>query len=353
MLLSASIIERGKYSKNNKMKNKIVEIPSKGQIVIYQTKDRKIRLDVKLGNETVWLSQKQIARLFGTQRPAITKHLYNIFKTGELKENSVCSILEHTALDGKKYQTKFYNLDAIISVGYRVNSSRATQFRIWATDILRHHLVNGYTLNEKRLKEQTQKFEALQKAVELIGIIKDRKQLEYKEALGLLEVISDYNYALGLLDDYDYKRLKISRTSKEEKFILTYELAIEAVNKLKQKIGTSDLFGTERDKSFKSSISSVYQTFDGKDLYPSIEEKAANLLYFIVKNHSFVDGNKRIAASIFLWFLEKNGILYKEDGTKRIADNALVALTLMTAESKSSERDIIVTLVVNLINKNN
>jgi death-on-curing family protein len=219
--------------------------------------------------------------------------------------------------------------------------------------VLRRHLIDGYTLNEKRLKEQTLKLQALQRAIKLIGSMKDRKQLGYKEAMGLLEVISDYNYALGLLDDYDYKRLKIRQISKGERFVLSYEFAIEAVNELKKKFGSSKLFGAERDKSFKSSVSSIYQTFDAKELYPSIEEKAANLLYFIVKNHSFVDGNKRIAASIFLWFLDKNGILYKEDGSKRIADNALVALTLMIAESKPSEREVIVTLVVNLINKNN
>lgn len=335
------------------MKNKITEIPSKGEIVIYRTKDKKIQLKVKLEQETAWLTQKQIARLFGTQRPAITKHLHNIFKAGELKENSVCSILEHTASDSKKYRTKFYNLDIIISVGYRVNSACATQFRIWATNVLKRHLVDGYTLNEKRLKEQTLKLQALRRAVKLIGSMKDRKQLEYKEAMGLLEVISDYNYALGLLDDYDYKRLKVSHTSKEEKFILSQEAALMVVEKLKEKFGGSDLFGVTRDKSFESSISSIYQTFGARGLYPSVEEKAANLLYFIVKNHSFVDGNKRIAASIFLWFLEKNGTLHKKDGSKRIADNALVALTLMIAESKPSERDIIITLVVNLINKNN
>jgi prophage maintenance system killer protein len=332
------------------MKNKVTEMPSKGEIVIYRTKGKKIQLEVKLEQETVWLSQEQIAKLFKTERSVITKHLGNIFYSNELDEKSNVHLL-HIPLSDKP--VKFYNLDVVISVGYRVNSTRATQFRIWATNVLKRHLIDGYTLNEKRLKEQAKKFQALQRAVRLIGNMKDRKQLEYKEAIGLLEVISDYSYALGLLDDYDYKRLKISKTSKEEKFVLSYELAIEAVNKLKERIGSSDLFGTERDKSFKSSVSSIYQTFDGKDLYPSIEEKAANLLYFIVKNHSFVDGNKRIAASIFLWFLGKNDILYKEDGSKRIADNALVALTLMIAESKPSERDVIVTLVVNLINRNN
>ncbi|MFZ2937364.1 MAG: virulence protein RhuM/Fic/DOC family protein [Candidatus Omnitrophota bacterium] len=335
------------------MKNKITEIPSKGEIIIYRTKGKKIQLEVKLEQETVWLSQKQIADLFIKDIRTINEHIQNIFKEKELKKNSVIRNFRITAADGKSYETNFYNLDVIISVGYRIKSQNGTRFRIWATNVLRRHLIDGYTLNEKRLKEQTLKLRALQRAVKLIGSMKDRKQLEYKEAMGLLEVISDYNYALGLLDDYDYKRLKISQTSKEERFVLSYESAIKAVNELKKKFGGSGLFGVERDRSFKSSTTSIYQTFDGKDLYPSIEQKAANLLYFIVKNHSFVDGNKRIAASIFLWFLDKNGILYKEDGSKRIADNALVALTLMTAESKPSERDVIVTLVVNLINRNN
>jgi len=331
------------------MKYKNTEKHTRGEIIIYQTKDNKVKLE----QETIWLTQKQIAQLFGTQRPAITKHLNNIFKNKELQEDSVCSILEHTARDGKVYSTKYYNLDAVISVGYRVNSARATQFRIWATNVLRRHLIDGYTLNEQRLTQQARKLQALQRAIKIIGTIKGRKQLEYKEAMGLLEVINDYNYALGLLDDYDYKRLKISHTSREEKFVLTYESAIKAVKELRRKFGGAGFFGVERDQSFKSSIASIYQTFGGKDLYPSIEEKAANLLYFIVKNHSFVDGNKRIAASIFLWFLEKNGLLYKEDGTKRVADNALVALTLMIAESDPNERELIVTLVVNLINRNN
>jgi len=335
------------------MKNKQQRDFNKGEIVIYQAKDKKVQIEVKLEQETVWLTQKQIAALFGTQRPAITKHLHNIFKNRELRENSVCSILEHTASDGKKYSTKFYNLDVIISVGYRVNSLRATQFRIWATSVLRKHLIDGYTLNERRLQDQKRKFEDLKKAIKLMQNVRDRKELEYKEAMGLLDVISDYSYALDILDDYDKRALKISKTSKEEKFRFTYEKAIKITDELKKRFGTSDLFGAERDNSFRSSIAAIYQTFVRKELYPSVEEKAANLLYFIIKNHSFVDGNKRIAASIFLWFLERNGILYKEDGSKRLADNALVALTLMIAESNPNERDVVVTLVVNLINRNN
>ncbi|MDP2921260.1 MAG: RhuM family protein [Candidatus Omnitrophota bacterium] len=323
---------------------------SKGEIILYQTKDKKVQLEVKLKQETIWLTQAQIAKLFQTDRSVITRHINNIFKSKELEEISNVQKM-HIALSDKPI--KLYGLDVVISVGYRVNSSRATQFRIWATSILKKYLIDGYALNERRLQEQKRKLEALQKAIRLIHNVKGRKELEYKEAMGLLEVISDYSYALELLDDYDARRLKISGTSKEEKFKLTYEKALKAVRQLKKKFGNSGLFAQEKDKSFKSSISSIYQTFDRKELYPSIEEKAANLLYFIVKNHSFVDGNKRIAASIFLWFLENNRILYKEDGAKRIPDNALVALTLMIAESNPVERDVIVTLVINLINKNN
>lgn len=248
------------------MKNKITEIPPKGEIVIYRTKGNRIQLEVKLEQETVWLSQEQIAKLFKTERSVIAKHLSNIFRSNELDKKSNVHFLHITFSDKP---VKFYNLDVIISVGYRVNSSSATQFRVWATSVLKRHLIDGFTLNEKRLKQQTIKLQALQRAVKRIGSMKDRKQLKYKEAMGLLEIISDYNYALDILDDYDYKRLKIAKTSKVEKFVLSYESVIEAITKLKARIGSLDLFGIERDKSFNSSISSIYQTFDGKDLYPS------------------------------------------------------------------------------------
>lgn len=338
------------------MNAKLDKIPSKGEIIIYQTKDKEVQLEVKLEQETVWLSQLQMAALFGKSIATINEHIKNIYKERELDKEATIRKFRIVQTEGGREVARhidLYNLDVIISVGYRVKSQNGTQFRIWATGVLKKHLVNGYTINEERLKQQTHKLQTLQRAIKLIGSMKDKKQLGHKEALGLIEVINDYNYALGLLDDYDYKRLKISQVSKESKFDLTYNSAIKAVKELRKKFGGSGLFGAERDHSFKSSIASIYQTFGGKELYPSIEEKAANLLYFIVKNHSFVDGNKRIAASIFLWFLEKNELLYKDDGTKRIADNALVALTLMIAESEPGERDIIVTLVVNLINKNN
>ncbi|MBU1006923.1 MAG: virulence RhuM family protein, partial [Candidatus Omnitrophica bacterium] len=257
----------------------------------------------------------------------------------------------HIAFSDKP--VKMYNLDVVISVGYRVNSKRATQFRIWATDVLKRHLTDGYTLNEKRLREKTDRLEALQRSIRLIAGIKERKELDHREAMGLLDVISDYSYGLGLLDDYDNKKIKIAKVTSDEKFRLDYEGALGAVGELRKKFGSCSFFGKEKDKTFRSSIGMIYQTFDGKELYPSVEEKAANLLYFIVKNHSFIDGNKRIAASIFLWFLEKNKLLYRRDGVKRLADNALVALTLMTAESDPAERDIIVKIVVNLINGDN
>ena len=233
------------------------EETAKGEIVIYQAKDKKIRLEVKLEQDTVWLSQKQIARLFGVERSVATKHLRNIFNSKELDENLVCAKIAHTASDDKIYSVEIYNLDAIISVGYRVNSSRATQFRIWATDVLKKHIIDGYTLNEKRLKEQARKLQALQRAIKLIGSTKSKKQLDYKEALGLIEVINDYSYALGLLDDYDYKKLKISGTSKEEKFRITYEIAIKAVHQLKKKFGGTGFFGHEKDQYFKSSVAAI------------------------------------------------------------------------------------------------
>ncbi|WP_238395643.1 Fic family protein [Pontibacter pudoricolor] len=247
----------------------------------------------------------------------------------------------------------FYNLDVIISVGYRVNSKQGTQFRIWATNVLRKHLVEGYTLNEKRLKEQAQKYTDLKQTVKLLQNVIQRKELNSDESTGLLQVISDYTYALDILDDYDHQRLTIKGTHKKELFRITYGSAIAAIQTLKEKFGSSELFGREKDESFQSSLSTIYQTFGGQELYPSLEEKAANLLYFVVKNHSFSDGNKRIAAFLFVWFMEENGQLYDAYRHKRIADNALVALTLLIAESNPLEKDTMVKVIVNLINQQN
>ncbi|OGR75933.1 MAG: cytochrome C biogenesis protein CycH [Elusimicrobia bacterium GWC2_64_44] len=324
-----------------------------GEVVFYADKVKGVKLELKLINDTLWLDAHKICAIFGVERPAIVKHINNIYKTGELEEKSTCSILEQVAADGKLRKMNLYNLDMVISVGYRVNSWRATQFRIWATNILKRHLVDGYTLNQKLLKDKEEKFLAFQRAIKLIETVKTRKPLEYREAMGLLDVIRDYSRAMGLLDDYDHNRVAVKGVRRGSGFRLTYELALRAVAQLQPGAGGSTLFGREKDKSFAGSVAAIYQTFSGKELYPSAEEKAAHLLYFVVKNHSFVDGNKRIAAALFLWFLEKNRLLYRADGSKRLADNALVALTLMIAESSPQDKDLIARLVVNLINKEN
>jgi len=322
------------------------------KIVIYQTQDGQTQIDVRLENDTVWLTQKQIAELFGTKRPAITKHLKNIYSSEELDEKSTCSILEHMGNDGKQtYSTKFYNLDAILSVGYRVNSKNATRFRQWANKVLKNYLVKGYAVSQRIHSEQIAE---LRQLVRMLGrTIQNQSLLSNDETNALFRVVTDYTYALDTLDNYDYERLTIDKTTKEEPFHATYANAMEAINALREKFGGSTLFGNEKDESFKSSIGQIYQTFGGEELYPSVEEKAAMLLYLVTKNHSFSDGNKRIAATLFLWFLNNNHILYHPDGSKRIADNTLVALTLMIAESRTEEKDVMVKVVVNLINQQN
>ena len=326
---------------------------SKGEVVIYKSPEGDTNLEVTLEKETVWLTQNEIAALFGTQRPAITKHLSNIFNSGELHQKSVSSILERTAQDGKVYKTKFYNLDAILSVGYRVNSQRATQFRIWANKVLKEYLVKGYALNEKRLKEQSEKVRELEKSIEVFKRVADSHQLKHDEFAGIIKVISDYTYALDILDQYDHQKLKADKVGKEEVYKINYRDSAELIKNLKKKFGGSMLFGKEKDESFKSTIGTIYQTFNKKELYPSLEEKAAMLLYLTIKNHSFIDGNKRIAAALFLMYLDRNNYLYRANREKRIADNALVALCLMIATSNPKEKDIIVKVVVNLINRNN
>lgn len=323
------------------------------QIIIYQTPDGETSLDVKLDNDTVWLSLNQLTALFERDKSVISRHLKNIFTEDELDRNSVVAKNATTAQDGKTYEVEYYNLDAVISVGYRVNSKRGTQFRIWANKILKEYLVKGYAINEQRLREQSEQFNSLKQAVNLLGNVLKNKELTSDEATGLLKVVTDYTYALDILDKYDHQELTVDGTTDQQLFIATYGEAMKAIRDLKEKFGGSSLFGNEKDDSFKGSIGTIYQSFGGVEFYPTIEEKAANLLYFVVKNHSFSDGNKRIAAYLFVWFLEKNGILYKGDGSKRIADNALVALTLMIAESKPDEKDMMVKVVVNLINPKN
>ena len=327
------------------------------KIIIYQTEDGQTQIDVRLENETVWLTQAQMAELFQKDRTVITRHINNVFKEGELERELACAKFAHTtqhgAIEGKTQtqETILYNLDVIISVGYRVKSKRGTAFRIWARKVLKEYLVKGYAVNERMRKEQIGE---LRQLVGMLGrTIQNQPLLSNDETSALFEVVTDYTYALDTLDNYDYERLSIQKTTKEEPFHATYENAMEAIDGLRKKFGGSVLFGNEKDESFKSSIGQIYQTFGGEDLYPSVEEKAAMLLYLVTKNHSFSDGNKRIAATLFLWFLNNNHVLYRADGSKRIADNTLVALTLMIAESKTEEKDVMAKVVVNLINQEN
>ncbi len=294
------------------------------QIEIYRSADGNIELNVKLENDTVWLTQSQMAELFGKDQSVIARHIANAFKEEEVTEESNMQILHNTQY--KFRPTRIYSLDVIISVGYRVKSKQGVAFRRWANNVLKQYLIKGYAINQKRLDH----YDDLKSVVNLMSrAITLQQKVTTGEYEGLFSVISDYVYALDTLDRYDYQSLGISQTTREEPFRATYENAMEAINALKEKFGGSQWFANEKDDSFKSSIGQIYQTFGGEDLYPSVEEKAAMLLYLVVKNHSFSDGNKRIAAMLFLWFMEKNGILYAEDGHKRIADNTLVALTLM------------------------
>ncbi len=330
------------------MKTKDFKIGN-SQIIIYQTQDGKTDLDVRLDKETVWLNRQQMAELFDRDVKTIGKHIGNALKE-ELAEFPVVAKFATTATDGKTYQVEHYNLDVIISIGYRVKSQRGTQFRIWANRILKDFLVKGYAIKDKLKIEQ---YEDLKQTIKLLSNVIQSKELTADEATGLLQVVTDYTYGLDVLDKYDFQTLDIENITTEEKFRATYENAMETIASLKSKFGNSALFGNEKDKSFQSSIATIYQTFDGKELYPSIEEKAAMLLYLVTKNHSFSDGNKRIAALLFLWFLDKNGILYHADGSMRIGNNTLVALTLMIAESRTEEKDMMVKVLVNLINQNN
>ena len=324
------------------------------KIIIYQSEDGETQIDVRLDNDTVWLTQAQMAELFQTDRTSIVRHIQNIYKIGELDRESTCAKIAQVQTEGHRYVRRtipYFNLDMIISVGYRINSKRGVKFRQWANKILKDYLIKGYAVNDNIRREQIGE---LRQLVGILGrTIQSQPLMPSEESQALFDVVTDYAYALDTLDNYDYERLTIEKTTQEERFHATYNNAIRAIEGLRKKFGGSSLFGNEKDDSFKSSIGQIYQTFGGKELYPSVEEKAAMLLYLVTKNHSFSDGNKRIAATLFLWFLNNNGILYREDGTKRLADNTLVALTLMIAESKTEEKDVMVKVVVNLINQTN
>ncbi|MBR4594766.1 MAG: virulence protein RhuM/Fic/DOC family protein [Bacteroidaceae bacterium] len=332
------------------MKNK-----ETNQIVIYETEDGQTQIDVRLDGETVWLTRQQLADLFNRNYTTISKHINNALKEeleGEEVVAKFANTTQHGAMEGKTqtHEVEYFNLEMVSSVGYRVKSKRGVRFRKWANKVLKQYLIKGYAVNERMRHEQIGE---LRQLVGMLGRVHRHEALSTEESEALFEVVTDYTYALDTLDNYDYQRLTIGQTTKEEPFHATYENAMAQINRLKNKFGGSALFGNEKDDSFKSSIGQIYQTFGGQELYPSVEEKAAMLLYLVTKNHSFSDGNKRIAATLFLWFLNNNKVLYNPDHSKRIADNTLVALTLMIAESRTEEKDIMVKVVVNLINKNN
>ncbi len=316
---------------------------STAKVVLYRNK-----FEVRLEKETVWLSLNQMAGLFERDKSVISRHLHNIFKTKELSRKSVVANFATTAADGKTYQVKYFNLDAIISVGYRVNSKRGTHFRIWATSVLRKHLVEGYTINKKRLQAQANRIQELRETVSLLGNVA-RMEGVSQEIKGIIQIIQEYSRALEILDDFDHQRLSVPKGTKKAKFELTYEEARMIIDTMRQRFKDSPLVGQEKDKSFKGSIAAIYQTFKGEDVYPTVEERAAHLLYFVTKNHSFVDGNKRIAAALFICFLQGNGILLRNDGTPRIDENGLVALILMIAVSKPQDKDIMIKVILNLL----
>lgn len=321
-------------------------------ILIYQTQDGNFRTEVTLKNESVWLTQTQLSELFGTKRPAITKHLAQIFKDQELSEGSVCSILERTATDGKRYKTKFYSLDAIIAVGYRVNSKKATQFRVWASSVLKDYLRKGYALDEQRLKQQVNRIKDLEKTLNLFQKAQS-KMLSQTEASGLLSVLTDYTHSFVLLNQYDTGNFPEGGLNTNITVEITLPNALKAINELKQRLiaqhEATELFGQLKDESFAGILGNIVQSFGGEYLYPSIEEQAAHLLYFIIKNHPFTDGNKRIGAFMFVWFLQLNKHHLKQNGEAKINDNALVAIALLVAQSGPNQKETMIKLIINLI----
>lgn len=326
----------------------------KGEIVIYKAKSGAVRLDVRLEKETVWLNQAQMARLFDKDVRTVSEHIQSVFKESELERKSTIRKFRIVQIEGKRQIERdidFYNLDVIISVGYRVKSQRGTQFRFWATKVLRNYLIKGYALNQKRLHEHEAALKELRETIEFIGTKASHPQLAGK-ADDLLKLLNEYSNALTILYKYDNKSLSLVNKIKP-KFILSYEIALKVIDdiiiRLIAKDEASDLFGREMSHKFKSVIGALYQTFDGKDLYVSLEEKAAHLLYLTIKDHPFSDGNKRIASIMFIYFLEKNTYLYKANGERKINDNTIVALSLLIASSDPREKDVMIKIITNLL----
>lgn len=318
-------------------------------IVIYENGN--VELSVNVENESIWLSQKQMGELFDKNVRTISEHIGNIFKEGELEKISVIRKFRTTASDGKKYNVDFYNLDVIISVGYRVKSKQGTMFRIWANKILKEYLLKGYAINQEKLKRQ--KLDELKSTIELISQNIKNENLSTDEARGFVQIIGEYSKSWALLQGYDEQSLQDLAQTKESKFILDYDEALKAISELKKTLiakgEATELFGAQKAEELKGNLLNIYQSFGGADLLPSVEEKAANLLYYIVKGHPFNDGNKRIGAYLFILFLRKNSILHKPNGEPKINDNALVSITLLVAGSNPKQKDIIIKLIMNML----
>lgn len=327
------------------------KVIKKGEIIIYQTPDKMVQVNVSLDKETIWLDAHQMGKIFGVDRTVAVKHINNIYKTGELAENLTCAKIAQVAKDGKIRQMNIYNLDMIISVGYRVNSTRATQFRIWATNTLKNYLVKGYAINEKRLLEANNKFEELKESIKFLQE-KSKHELAVGQEKEILSLLADYSKTLSLLEQYDTEKVVLHKRGKSG-FVLNYADLGKIITSIKidlvAKKEASEFFGKENGEKLKGLMGAIYQTFDKKELYPSLEEKASHLLYFIIKDHPFVDGNKRIASFLFVYFLDKNKYLYRETGEKKINDNALTALALLIAISDPREKDKLIKIITNLI----
>lgn len=315
-------------------------------IEIYKSKTGETQVEVRFEHDTVWLNLNQIAQLFGRDKSVISRHLSAVFRDNELDRQSVVAKNATTALDGKTYQVDFYNLDAILSVGYRVNSKQGTQFRIWATQRLRDYLVEGISINKDRLQE-------LEKIVEVISKTTIDQTHDLAEAKGLLHILNHYTKSFILLNQFDSASLPLQNLNGVVTYQIEYDEAVQAIEILKseliQKNEATPLFGNQKDKSFEGILRSILQTFDGNYLYPTIEEQSAHLLYFVIKNHPFSDGNKRIGAFLFVWFLEKNSHLLKHNGERKINDNALTALALLVAQSNPEDKELMIRLICNLI----
>jgi len=327
---------------------------NKGDIIIYKPKGKEVEIRVKLKKETIWLNAHQIAQIFNIDRTVVVKHIQNIYKNNELFAKSTCAKIAQVAADGRIRRMNQYNLDMIISVGYRVDSKQATQFRVWATRILKQHILQGYTINQKRLLETQTKFKELQNAITFLQK-KSRKKLLKGQEKEILDLLGEYSKTLSILEQYDKRKIKKAKGQKG-KFVLSYDNCKDIIIKIKENLMTkkeaSNFFGIEVEKKFESAIENLRQTFAKKELYRTIEEKAAHLLYLTIKDHPFIDGNKRIASFLFIYFLDKNDYLYRKNGEKKINDNALVALALLIAESNPKEKDILIGIVTNLISKN-